>query len=169
MDPVAPPTLEENKEKARSAVLLASQAAEEFHQDFKAFLSQVYNPGTWKEGVKLVMDGGLGLLKDLQEMITQGNWTPDKLVLRLNADLEQMVQKHPELQVQWDNVKVSFNFAKMKTDEALARMEEIAKLEYGKFDQGQVVKAVWSGVREEIKMDVSKLLSRFNHKETPNG
>lgn len=169
MDPVVPTNLEENKEKARSAVLLASQAAEEFHQDFKAFLSQVYNPSTWKEGVKLVMDGGVGLLKDFQEMLTQGNWSPDKLVLHLNADLEKMVQKHPELQVQWDNVKVSFDFAKMKTDEALMHMQEIAKLEYGKFDQGKVVKAVWSGVKEEIKLDVSKLLSRFNHKENPNG
>lgn len=162
MDPVAPPNLEENKEKARSAVLLASQAAEEFHQDFKAFLSQVYNPGTWKEGVKLVMDGGLGLLKDLQEMLTEGNWSPDKLVLRLNADLEKMVQKHPELQTQWDNVKVSFNFAKMKTDEALAHVKQVAKRE-------MITSAVWNGVKEEIKLDIGKLLGHLNHKENPNG
>ncbi len=162
MDPVAPTNLEENKEKARSAVLLASQAAEEFHQDFKAFLSQVYNPGTWKEGVKLVVDGGFGLLKDLQEMLTEGNWSPDKLVLRLNADLEQMVQKHPELQSQWDNVKVSFNFAKMKTDEALAHVKQVAKRE-------MITSAVWNGVKEEIKLDISKLLGRFSHKETSNG
>lgn len=162
MDPVASTNLEENKEKARSAVLLASQAAEEFHQDFKAFLSQVYNPSTWKEGVKLVMDGGLGLLKDLQEMLTQGSWSPDKLVLRLNADLEKMVQKHPELQTQWDNVKVSFNFAKMKTDEALAHVKQVAKRE-------MIKSAVWNGVKEEIKLDISKLLSRFSHKENPNG
>lgn len=162
MDPVASTNLEENKEKARSAVLLASQAAEEFHQDFKAFLSQVYNPSTWKEGVKLVVDGGLGLLKDLQEMLTQGSWSPDKLVLRLNADLEKMVQKHPELQTQWDNVKVSFNFAKMKTDEALAHVKQVARRE-------MITNAVWNGVKEEIKLDISKLLNRFSHKENPNG
>jgi|GEM_PF-3340853 len=153
MDPIFTTSLEENKEKARDAVFQAGQAAEEFHQDFKAFFSQVYNPSSWKEGVKLVMDGGIGLLKDLHEMVTQGDWSPDKLIVNLNADLEKMVRKHPELQTQWDNVKVSFDFAKMKTDEALAHMKETAK--------DKMVKAVWSGVKEEIKMDVSKLLKHY--------
>ena len=163
MEPTSVPNLEESKQVARSAILDASEAAEQFRQDFKGFLTQVIRPDSWKDGLKLLMDGGLGLLKDLQEMITDHNWTPDKLVARLDKDLEAIVQKHPEFQGQWDNVKTSFHFAKLKTEEALTHVKEIAKLEYGKFDQGQVVHAVWSGVKEEIKLDIAKLLTYFNH------
>lgn len=164
MEPTVAPNLEDSKQVAKSAILDASEAAEQFRQDFKGFLSQVIRPDSWRDGLKLLMDGGLGLLKDLQEMITDHSWTPDKLVARLDKDLQAIVQKHPELESQWDNVKTSFHFAKLKTDEALAHVKEIAKREYGKFDQKQVVSAVWSGVKEEIKLDLTKLLARFKGK-----
>lgn len=157
MEPKLQHNLEEKKDLARSAVLSASEAAEQFREDLKEFLSQVYNPENWKMGVKLVLDGGFGLLKDIQEMLTQHNWTPDKLVLNLSKDMELLVKKHPELESQWDNVKVSFHFAKLKTDEALIHIKEIAKQEYGKFDQAKVIEAVWSGVKEELKLDLEKL------------
>lgn len=163
MEPNSVPNLEDQKETAKSAVLDAGEAAEQFRQDFKAFLSQIIRPDTWKDGLKLVMDGGMGFLKDLQELITEKSWTPDKLVMHLDKNLSTIVAKHPELQAQWENVKVSFHFAKLKTDEALAHVKEIAKREYGKFDQGQVVRAVWNGVKEEIKLDIGKLLNRSKH------
>ncbi len=165
MEPTQVPDLDQSKQVARGAILDASEAAEQFRQDFKVFLSQVIRPDTWKDGLKLLMDGGLGLLKDLQEMITDHSWTPDKLVARLDKDLESIVEKNPEFKQEWENVKVSFHFAKMKTDEALAHVKEIAKREYGKFDQGQVVHAVWSGVKEEMKLDLSKLLGHFKKSE----
>jgi hypothetical protein len=169
MNPSLPFNLEESKEKARSAVLSAGEAAEEFRQDFKAFLSQIIRPDSWRDGLKLVTAGGLGLLKDIQELLTQKNWSPDNLVRHLDQNLEKIVQKHPELAVQWENTKTSFNYAKMKTDEALDHIKEIAKREYGKFDQEKVLNAVWGGVKEEIKMDIAELISRFNHKEDLNG
>ena len=156
-----PQVLEEKKQIAKSAVMEASEAAEQFRHDFKVFLGQVFSPITWKEGLKLLMDGGVSFLKDLQEILTERNWTPDKFVLRLNKDLETIVQKHPELKTDWENVQVSFKFAKMKTDRALHHLKNIAKAEYGKFDQNQVVKAVWSGVKEEIKLDVGELLRKL--------
>lgn len=162
MEPTPQPNLDDKKDLARSAVLSASEAAEQFREDLKGFLSQVYNPENWKMGVKLVLDGGLGLLKDLQEMLTQHSWTPDQLVKSLSKDMEVLVQKHPELESQWENVKVSFHFAKMKTDEALLHIKEIA-------GQNKVVEAVWSGVKEELKLDIGKLLSRFTHKPPQNG
>ncbi|MEK9159846.1 MAG: hypothetical protein AAB383_03905 [Patescibacteria group bacterium] len=157
MEPAVPANLEESKEVAKSAVLDAGQAAEQFRQDFKAFLSQVVRPDSWRDGLKLVTSGGLGLLKDLQEMITQHNWTPDKLVTHLDKDLSAIVLKHPELQEPWENVKISFHFAKLKTDEALAHVKEIA--------QKQVVSAVWSGVKAEIQKDLSDLMARLKGKK----
>jgi hypothetical protein len=154
MDQTVPTNLQEDQQVAKNAVLDAGDAAEQFRQDFKAFLGQVVRPDSWRDGLKLVVDGGLGFLKDLQEMITQHNWTPDQLVKRMDADLEAIVQKHPELRTQWENVKVSFNFAKMKTDEALKHLKV-------QFDQSQVVSAVWSGVKGEIQKDFADLLARF--------
>lgn len=162
MEPTVPANLEESKLVAKSAILDAGDAAEQFRQDFKAFLSQIIRPDSWRDGLKLVASGGMGLFKDLEEMITQHNWTPDKLVMHLDKDLSAIVLRHPELQEPWENVKTSFHFAKLKTDEALAHVKEIAVREYGKFDQKQVIHAVWSGVKEEIKLDVTKLLSHFN-------
>lgn len=167
MEPIVPANLEESKLVAKDAILDAGDAAEQFRQDFKAFLSQIIRPDSWRDGLKLVASGGMGLFKDLEEMITQHNWTPDKLVMHLDKDLSAIVLKHPELQEPWENVKVSFHFAKLKTDEALAHVKEIAVREYGKFDQKQVIHAVWSGVKEEIKLDVTKLLSHFNGQKEP--
>jgi hypothetical protein len=130
-------------------------------------LSQVIRPDSWRDGLKLVVDGGLGLLKDLEEMIMQQNWTPDKLVMHLDKDLSAIVLKHPELQEPWETVKVSFHFAKLKTDEALAHVKEIAIREYGKFDQKQVIHAVWSGVKAEIQKDLGELMSHFNSQKEP--
>ncbi len=173
-DPVLPPPpvppvpeaapLDEMKQVAKDSILTASDAAEEFRADFKDFLHQVVTPASWKDGLKLVMEGGLGLLKDLEEMISEKKWTPDKMVLRLNASFEQIVQKHPEYQSQWEDVKVSFTFAKMKTDEALAQLKAVAEREYGNFDQSKVVDAVWSGVRAEMKKDIDQISIRLGFK-----
>ncbi len=171
MEPTVPtvvePNLEDSKLVAKNAVLDAGEAAEQFRQDFKGFLSQIIRPDSWRDGLKLVASGGMGLLTDLEEMITQHNWTPDKLVMHLDKDLSAIVLKHPELQEPWENVKVSFHFAKLKTDEALAHVREIAIREYGKFDQKQVIHAVWSGVKAEIQIDIAKLLTHFNSQKEP--
>lgn len=157
MESAGPVNQEERKEIVKNAVLDAGEAAEQFRQDFKVFLSQVVRPDSWRDGLKLVVDGGLGFLKDLQEMLTQNNWTPDKLVMHLDRDLSAIVLKHPELQEPWENVKVSFHFAKLKTDEALAHVKLIA--------HNKVVNAVWSGVKAEIQKDLSDLMTRLKGKK----
>ena len=165
--PTAAP-LEQMKAMAKTSVEEAGRAAEEFRADFKAFLSQILVPETWKEGVKLVVNGGMGLLKDLQEMLTEKNWSPDKMVLRMNTTLEGIVQRHPELDGEWQKVQVSFKFAKMKTDEALAQIKAAAEREFGKFDESKVVSAVWGGVKGELKKDFSDLAERLGLKKKSN-
>lgn len=150
---------DQNQQIAKDSIRVASEAAEEFRVDFKNFLNQVITPTTWKDGLKLVMEGGLGFLKDLEEMITKKEWTPDKMVTRLDASLEIIVKKHPELQGQWDDVKVSFKFAKMKTEEALAQL---------KVDQSKIVEAVWSGVKAEMQKDLSQLGEKLGFKHKSN-
>lgn len=154
----APATpLEQMQQAAKDSVREATQAAEEFREDFRGMLSQIFNPDSWREGLQLLTQGGIGLLKDLQEMLTEKNWSPDKMVTRMNTTLEEIVKKHPELQGQWDNVQVSFRFAKLKTDESLTKLRAAAEQEFGKFDESKVVSAVWSGVKAELKKDLERV------------
>ena len=160
--------LEQMQQVAKDSVREASQAAEEFREDFKLMLSQIFNPDSWREGLKLFMQGGLGLLQDLQEMLTEQNWSPDKMVARMNVTLEEIVKKHPELQGQFDNVQVSFRFAKLKTDEALLHLRTTAEQEFCKFYESKVINAVWSGVKAELQKDLARFSHAFKHGDSQN-
>ena len=152
-----PQKIQAMQQLAKDSVREATQAAEEFRQDFKMILGQILNPDSWREGLQLFMQGGIGLLKDLQEVLTEKNWSPDKMVTRMNASMEEIVKKHPELQGQWENVQVSFRFAKLKTDEALEKLRAAA------IDESHVVSAVWSGVKAELQKDIAHFSHSFKH------
>lgn len=145
------------KAAARDTVLEAGKAAEEFRVDFKNFLGQLSDPISWREGLKLVVDGGMGLLKDLQEMVCTNKWSLEQLVKHMDGSIEALVEKHPELIEEWDKVKVSFNFAKLKTNEAMTQIK-------ARIDQKKISQAVWSGIKGEIKADIVHIMARFKGK-----
>lgn len=146
------------KAAVRDAVLEAGKAAEEFRGDFKTFLSQLSDPISWKDSLKLVVNGGWGLLKDLQEMVCSNKWSLEQLVKHMDTSINALVEKHPELTGEWDKVKISFNFAKLKTNEAMTQMK-------ARIDQNKISQAIWSGIKGEIKEDIVQIMARFKAKK----
>lgn len=153
------------REAAKETALEAEKAAEQFRRDLKDFLDQLKDPLSWKDGMKLVMEGGLGFLKDLQEMLYQRDWTPDKLFQHLEQTFGALVIKHPELSQQWEAVQVSFDFAKLKTNQTLDHVKDALEKEFGLEGKEKLTEAIWAGVKAEIKQDLATFFPQSGSQE----